>query len=149
MPTGWFRVRFIGVCAVLAVSSLGAAGAVHTLSANASTAVAVDANLMFVGDDEDQVLRLYYRRLDGPPIYTKDVTPNLGLTDISPAGQIREVDIEASTHIGNRIYWMGSHGNCGGWSPSGQALLQLPQPLLNPVRSLCPRVSPLKTCLHR
>jgi hypothetical protein len=120
MPRGWFKVRLIVVCAALIVPGLGAAAAVHTLSANASTAVAVNADLMFVGDDEDQVLRLYYRRLDGPPIYTRDVTPNLGLTDISPAGQIREVDIEASTRIGNRIYWMGSHGNCGGCDPPGE-----------------------------
>src|SRR5213594_3325992 len=120
MPAGWFKVRSIGVCAALVLSSLNAAAAVHTLSANASTAVALDSDLMVVGDDEDQILRIYYRRLDGPPIYQKDFTPNLGLTDISPSGQIREVDIEASTRVGSRIYWMGSHGNCGGCDPPGE-----------------------------
>jgi hypothetical protein len=107
---------------LVALSGLDAAAAVytHTLSANASTAIALDNDLMVVGDDEDQILRIYYRRQNGPPIYQKDFTANLGLTDVSPSGQTREVDIEASTRIGNRIYWMGSHGNCGGCDPPGE-----------------------------
>lgn len=38
------------------------------------------------------------------------MTPNLALTDISN-GIPREVDIEASAQIGNRIYWLASHSN--------------------------------------
>ena len=120
MPAAWFNVRSFGVCVALALLGCDAAAAVHTLAANSSTAVALDDELMVVGDDEDQILRVYFRNKDGPPIYQKDFTPNLGLTDVSPAGLVREVDIEASTRIGNRIYWLGSHGNCGGCDPPGE-----------------------------
>ena len=60
--------------------------------------------------DENQVLRLYDRKNSGLPITGFDFTTSLGLTDIS-GGIPREVDIEASTRIGNRIYWMGSQSN--------------------------------------
>ncbi|HKX60264.1 MAG TPA: hypothetical protein VJS65_00450 [Verrucomicrobiae bacterium] len=102
------------------MAALEAAAAIHTLSHNASTAVALDDDYMVVGDDEDQVLRIYHRRIDGPPVYTRDFRASLGLTDVSPSGQVREVDIEASVRVGNRIYWMGSHGNCGGCDPPGE-----------------------------
>ncbi|MCI0746750.1 MAG: hypothetical protein L0Y58_15215 [Verrucomicrobia subdivision 3 bacterium] len=121
MPTPWSKVQPELLAVTLAfVVTLDTDAATHTLSANASTAVAIDANYMVVGDDEDQILRIYDRRVDGPPIYQKDFTPNLGLTDLSPSGTIREVDIEASVRIGNRIYWLGSHGNCGGCDPPGE-----------------------------
>lgn len=120
MPLGWLSVWFLAVLAALALSGLQAAGAVHTLSANASTAVALDNSLMVVGDDEDQTLRIYYRNVGGPPVRQQNFNPNLGLTDVDPAGQVREVDIEASTRVGNRIYWLGSHGNCGGCDPPGE-----------------------------
>jgi hypothetical protein len=114
------KVRSLAIAAVLGLSGFQAVAAVHTLSANASTAVALDNDLMVVGDDEDQFLRIYYRRVDGPPIRQPNFTANLGLTDVSPAGQVREVDIEASTRVANRIYWLGSHGNCGGCDPPGE-----------------------------
>ena len=77
---------------------------------DASTAVAVDVSTMFVADDETQMLRLYSRTASGYPIASFDYTSALGLTDIS-GGVPREVDIEASTRIGNRIFWLGSHSN--------------------------------------
>jgi len=107
-------------CTLAGMAAFEAAAAVHTLSHNASTAVALDDDYMVVGDDEDQVLRIYHRRNDGPPVYTRDFTASLGLTDVSPAGQVREVDIEASVRVGDRIYWLGSHGNCGGCDPPGE-----------------------------
>ena len=42
-----------------------------------------------------------------------DFTSSLGLTDLD-AGVPREVDIEASARVGNRIYWLGSHSNSAG-----------------------------------
>src|SRR5687768_7600963 len=96
-------------CALAGIAAFEAAAAVHTFSHNASTAVALDDDYMVVGDDEDQILRIYHRRHDGPPVYTRDFTPSLGLTDTSPSGEVREVDIEASVRVGNRIYWLGSH----------------------------------------
>lgn len=82
----------------------------HSGKSDASTAISVDADLMLVADDEDQFIRLYNRSNSGLPINAFDFTSVLGLTDpntITP----REVDIEASTKIGNDIYWLGSESN--------------------------------------
>ena len=82
----------------------------HTGTSDASTAQVIDNNLMFVADDENQALRLYNRQNSGLPVNSFDFTSSLGLTDLS-GGLPREVDIEASSKVGNRIYWMGSHSN--------------------------------------
>ena len=55
--------------------------AVHTGVGDTSTAVALDADFMFTGDDETQILRLYSRRFNGPPLWQQDFTASLGLTD--------------------------------------------------------------------
>lgn len=85
----------------------------HTQVSDASTAQAVDNDYMLVADDENQVLRLYNRQNSGLPVNGFDYTASLGLTDIS-GGVPREVDIESSVMIGNRIYWLGSHSNASG-----------------------------------
>ncbi len=77
-----------------------------TGTSDASTAVMVDANFMFVADDENQVLRLYNRQNSGLPINGFDYSVSLGVVASNP-----EVDIESSVRIGNRIYWLGSHSN--------------------------------------
>ncbi len=82
----------------------------HTGSSDASSAVAVDGGTLLVADDENQALRLYDRTQSGAPLASFDFTSSLGLTD-SSGGVLREVDIEASTRVGNRIYWLGSHSN--------------------------------------
>ncbi len=92
------------------VSNVPASTRFHTGTSDASTAVALDNNYMLVGDDENQGLRLYDRQNSGLPLKVFDFTSSLGLTDLS-GGLPREVDIEASTRVGNRIYWLGSHSN--------------------------------------
>ncbi len=82
----------------------------HTGASDGSTAVAVDAQTMLIGDDEDQALRLYSRSDSGLFWNAFDFTGELELPESSD-GQPLEVDIEASARIGDRIYWMGSHGN--------------------------------------
>ncbi len=79
-------------------------------AANASTAIAIDSNYMLVGDDENQALRLYDRNNSGLPINSFDFTSSLNLTQLS-GGVPREVDIEASAKLGNRIFWLGSESN--------------------------------------
>ncbi|WP_159467752.1 ExeM/NucH family extracellular endonuclease [Dyadobacter sp. 3J3] len=81
-----------------------------TQVSDASTAQAIDDNYVLVGDDENQVLRLYNRTNSGLPVNGFDYTSSLGLTDLS-GGLPREVDIESSVKIDNRIFWLGSHGN--------------------------------------
>ncbi|MGE3843954.1 MAG: hypothetical protein AB7I50_20460 [Vicinamibacterales bacterium] len=77
----------------------------HTGTSDASTAVSIDSDYMFVADDEDQTIRLYDRNESGLPLASFDFTASLGLSGSS------EVDIEASTRVGNTIYWLGSHSN--------------------------------------
>lgn len=81
-----------------------------TGASNASTAIAIDSNYMLVGDDENQALRLYDRTNSGLAVNSFDYTTLLGLTDLS-GGVPREVDIEASAKVGNRIFWLGSQSN--------------------------------------
>lgn len=82
----------------------------HTGASNSSTAIAVDATHVLIGDDENQALRLYRRDQSGLPVASFDYTASLGLTDVS-GGVPREVDLEASTRIGNRLFWLGSMSN--------------------------------------
>ncbi|MCV3216806.1 type I secretion C-terminal target domain-containing protein [Plectonema radiosum NIES-515] len=82
-----------------------------TGTSDASTAIAIDSNYVLVGDDENQVLRLYDRNNSGLPVKGFDFTSALGLTQTDGSGNLREVDIEASAQIGNRIFWLGSQSN--------------------------------------
>ncbi|MDF5722391.1 MAG: type I secretion C-terminal target domain-containing protein [Rhizonema sp. PD37] len=96
----------------------------HTGTSDASTAIAIDSNYMLVGDDENQVLRLYDRNQSGLALNGFDFTSSLGLTDTSSGGAIREVDIEAATRLNNTIYWTGSNSNSstGGSRPNRDRL---------------------------
>jgi hypothetical protein len=98
-----------------AASEMGRPGGVfHIGAADGSTAIPVDSNYMFVADDENQTLRLFRRRQSGYAVSQFDFNPFLGLTDIED-GRPREVDMEGSTRVGNRLFWMGghSHANIG------------------------------------
>lgn len=87
----------------------------HPGVSDASTAIPIDASWMFIGDDENQTLRIYSRTRSGGPVVSKDFSQALQLLDYYDsgplAGEPREVDIEGSTRVGNRIYWMGSHSH--------------------------------------
>jgi hypothetical protein len=78
---------------------------------DASTAYAIDSNWMIVGDDENQILRLFNRTRSGGPVGQLDMNPFLNLVDLYEDGTPKEVDFEGSTHVGNRIYWLGSHSH--------------------------------------
>lgn len=94
-----------------AASAMGRPGGVwHLGASDGSTAITVDADFMFIGDDENQTIRLYRRHESGLPVSQSDMTSFLQLPDVE-AGQVREVDIEASTRMGNRLFWMGSHSH--------------------------------------
>src|SRR3954463_8014743 len=79
----------------------------------ASTAVGM-GNYMWVGDNEDEILRLYLRYPTNgcaAPVHTVSVRNNLNLSPTNP-----ECDIEASTtgyHTNGQqiIYWLCSHSN--------------------------------------
>jgi len=72
-------------------------------SSDASTAIALDANWMVVGDDEANALRVY-SRAGGAAVKEWSFASDLGLgTD--------ELDLEAGTRIGDTLYFIGSHSN--------------------------------------
>src|SRR6185503_18002456 len=94
-----------------AASAMGRPGGVfHTGTADASAAIPINAELMWVGDDENQIIRIYRRNASGLPIAQFNMTPFLGLTDVEN-GRPREVDIEGATRVGNRIFWIGAHSH--------------------------------------
>jgi hypothetical protein len=72
---------------------------------DASAAVAVSSNLFLVADDEDNTLRLFSADAGGPPVKRLDCNAFLELT-----GKFPEADLEGGARIGNRAYWIGSHG---------------------------------------
>lgn len=73
--------------------------------ADASGAVAVTTNLFLVANDEDNILRLYRADEPGPPVKQFDFNSFLEVT-----GKSLEADLEAGTRIGDRAFWLGSHG---------------------------------------
>ncbi|MDZ8186393.1 MAG: putative Ig domain-containing protein [Nostoc sp. ChiSLP02] len=82
-----------------------------TGASDASTATSVGGTFFLEADDENQVLRLYDFSKSGLPITGFDFTSSLGLTQTNSSGVFREVDIEASTRVGDRIFWLGSQSN--------------------------------------
>lgn len=104
VSTGFARVPY-------AASDPGRPGGIWLLGASdGSTAIPVDADWMWVADDEDEIIRLYSRHASGFPVQAVDFTEFLDLRDIEN-GDPREVDIEASTRLGKRLFWIGSHSH--------------------------------------
>jgi len=78
---------------------------IHTGCCDASAGVAVSSNLFIVADDEDSFLRVYQRDQPGKPVQIFSAGPFLHLDPRKP-----ETDLEAATRVGDRIYWITSHG---------------------------------------
>lgn len=74
----------------------------YTGMCDASAAVMLDNDNFVVANDEDNVLRVYSLTAPGAPVSAINLSSFLG------AGS--EADIEAAARIGDRIYWMTSHG---------------------------------------
>jgi hypothetical protein len=72
---------------------------------DASAAVPVGSTLFVVANDEDNTLRVYKRDEAGKSVYSQDISSFLQIDKDHP-----EADIEGATLIGNRIYWITSHG---------------------------------------
>ncbi len=69
-----------------------------------SAAVAISGTLFIVASDEDNVLRVYARENSGAP-QRIDLNSFLKPDDDHP-----EADIEGGARIGDRIFWIASHG---------------------------------------
>lgn len=70
---------------------------------DASAAVAIDDQHFAAADDEGNVLRVY-RRGQSAPVREYEVAKFLGTKKKA------ESDLEGAARIGNRIYWISSHG---------------------------------------
>lgn len=74
---------------------------------DASGAVELGGARFAVGDDEDNLLRIYESDRGGEPLDILDVSPAL---DLPVKKKTPEADIEAATRIGERALWLTSHG---------------------------------------
>ncbi|MGZ8182446.1 MAG: DUF3616 domain-containing protein [Methylobacter sp.] len=77
----------------------------HSGMCDASAAAPVGSAFFVVANDEDNTLRVYKRDKSGEPVYSKDISSFLKIDKKNP-----EADIEGAALIGNRIYWITSHG---------------------------------------
>lgn len=81
---------------------------------DASAAVGLGSDHFVVGDDEKHSLYVY--RVGEPAAVGKvDLGTYLGA--ITSAGEAEEIDIEGAARIGDRIYWIASHGSNGKGQP--------------------------------
>ncbi len=101
--TGTYTIRY----AASAAAPSPADTVFLTGASDASATVAVDAQHMFVADDETNVLRLYRRDRSGLPLAGFDFSSSLNLTDLENP----ELDIEGSARAGDRVFWTGSFSN--------------------------------------
>ncbi len=96
----------LGLWAATGRVAVAADGPVRHLGAlDGSAAVAVDARHFVAANDEDNTLRVYRRDQGGEPVQEFKLDSFLRS---GPKGG--EADIEGAARIGDRIYWITSHG---------------------------------------
>jgi len=96
------------VCATISVVQAQTnmpAPLVYSGAMDGSAAVAIDSNFFANASDEDSVILIYHRERGGEPVQSMDLASFLEVDSRSP-----ETDIEAAARIGNRLYWITSHG---------------------------------------
>ncbi|MCC6233786.1 MAG: DUF3616 domain-containing protein [Verrucomicrobiales bacterium] len=72
---------------------------------DASAIVPLGRQYQLIADDEDNVLRLFDRQRGGRALWATDLSRFLQVDPQEP-----EVDLEAAARLGDRIYWISSHG---------------------------------------
>jgi hypothetical protein len=93
----------IGLAIVLPPVGAQAQSFVYRGMCEASAAVAIGPDHFLVADDNDSTIRLYARN-NPKPISATDFSTALGVKPTT------KTDIEGAASIGNRIYWITSHG---------------------------------------
>lgn len=107
------RALAVATSVVASVAAIGGIARAAQLSApvtyygmcDASAAVALGTNLFAVANDEDNRLRIYRREPGAMPVTTVELSKFLAVK-----GKSLETDIEGGARVGNRIYWITSHG---------------------------------------
>jgi len=72
---------------------------------DASAAVALGDDLFAVANDEDNTIRVYHSAQGGGPVASFDLSTFLRVDAKFP-----ETDLEGAAWLGDRIFWMASHG---------------------------------------
>lgn len=78
---------------------------VFTETCDASAVVSVTDDLFAVASDEDNFLRFYRWSQPGKPVHTANLNTLFFAKKKSP-----EMDIEAAARLGQRVFWITSHG---------------------------------------
>ena len=114
-------------------------------TSDASAAVAVSNDTFIVADDENNILRVYKSTKSGLPEFCYDITEFLGIDPEFP-----EADIEGATTIGNRIYWITSHGRNkdGKLRPNRYRFFATEVKIENGNVGIVPVGKPYKTLVH-
>jgi hypothetical protein len=76
---------------------------------DASATVPLSRDRFVVADDEDNVLRVYDAVHGGAPLARSDLSAELGL-ERPGKKRAAEADLEAATRVGERAYFISSHG---------------------------------------
>jgi hypothetical protein len=112
---------------------------------DASGGVVVSSNRFLVANDEDNVLRVYDSRVAGPPVQQFDLAAWL-----EPDKNPPEADIEAAARVGDRVYWISSHGRnqSGKRRPNRCRFFATDISVREDLVSLTPVARPCKTLLQ-
>lgn len=102
---GWLMVVGLGILPCLALKAGTASVAIYQGMCDASAIIPIGSRYQVVADDEDNILRLYDRENGGMPVWSTDLSRFLRVDPAEP-----EVDLEGAARVGDRIYWISSHG---------------------------------------
>ncbi len=91
---------------------------IFTGACDASGAVPLSGSLVAVADDEDNRLRVYDSARPGAPTAVVDTAPVMA----DARGKHPEMDLEAAARIGDRVYWLASHGRKKSGKPAPSRL---------------------------
>jgi Protein of unknown function (DUF3616) len=78
---------------------------VFTGTCDASAATTLSGDLFVVANDEDCILRFYRTSQPGPPVQKFDLRPALAIK-----GKASETDLEGAARLGDRVFFISSHG---------------------------------------
>lgn len=91
--------------AAVAQNAMVSTQSVYTGMCDASAAVALTGEYFAVANDEDNAIRVYNARVAGQPLKSYELARFLRVDRKNP-----ETDIEGACRVGDRIYWITSHG---------------------------------------
>lgn len=141
-------VFYVWICSTVsfALGNRQAAGTlVYRGASDASAAVVIDKDMFIVADDENNILRVYKTRQGGLPLFSFNMAEFLSIEPEYP-----EADIEGAAIIGQRIYWITSHGRNkdGKMRPNRYRFFATTVKVENGNVTITPVGTPCKTLIH-